>query len=93
MTRDSGDIYQNTDNERGGHAAYRDLSEGVGLDHLAGIHDDKLEDSEGKVKVDIKYCIGWQYKSTYVQVAKIIKAQAPDAIVTGGDYPASPENQ
>lgn len=41
MSRD-GDVHHHSHSESGGQAAYRDLSQGVGLDHLAGIHDDKL---------------------------------------------------
>lgn len=47
-----------------GHKKHQDLSEGVGLDHLAGIHDAALIDDD-RVRVNILYCIGWQYKGTY----------------------------
>jgi len=53
MSRD-GDVHY--DNEHNGQAVHRDLSQGVGLDHLAGIHDQ--EENDGRIKVDIKYCIG-----------------------------------
>jgi len=48
---------------------------------------------DDRIRVNILYCIGWQYKSTYLQVKKIIEAQVPDAIITGGDYPASDDKK
>ena len=39
------------------------------------------------------YCISWNYKGNFINLKKYVEQEAPEVVITGGEYPAPFEKQ